>query len=251
MSQLEPGITVEIFETKRQMGQAAAEKAENLLQAAIVENGQASIIIATGASQFEFLEALIGRDVKWGRVTMFHLDEYIGLDDNHRASFKKYLKERFTSKVNLAAVNFIEPDPDDPQQACRAVGEVIRRYVIDAAFVGIGQNGHLAFNDPPADFETDEPYIIVNLDEPCRAQQVSEGWFDKIEDVPKQAVSMSIREILRARTIMCVCPDLRKAQAVKETLEGPITPQVPASILRTHSDCHFFLDKASASALSD
>jgi len=239
---------VRIFDSKDDMGRAAGAEAARLLTRAIETNGSASLIAATGASQFEFLADLVTRDVDWAKVAMFHLDEYIGLPADHPASFVRYLTERFTSKAPLGEVHFLRGDAD-PRITCRQVGQEIRARTIDVAFLGIGENGHLAFNDPPADFRTDSPYIIVDLDEACRRQQVGEGWFDSLEAVPKQAISMSINEILRARCILCTCPDRRKADAVRDTLEGPITPDVPASILRSHPDCRFFLDTGSASLL--
>ena len=241
--------TVSVFDDKTSMGQAAASAGGELVRAAIAERGEAFIIVATGASQFEFLEAFVREDVDWAKVTMFHLDEYIDLPESHPASFRGYLKGRFTSKVPLRQAHFVNGETGDAAGECRRLGEIIRRVTIDAAFVGVGENGHLAFNDPPADFETAEPFLVVELDEACRNQQVGEGWFDSIGEAPTRAISMSIREILRARAIVVTCPDRRKAEAVRGTLEGPVTPEVPASVLRRHRDCRFFLDKASASLL--
>ncbi len=231
------------------MGRAAAADGAAVLNAAIQTSGRASLVAATGASQFAFLAALVGEHVDWPRVTMFHLDEYVGLPESHPASFRRYLKERFASKVPLGRTHYIDGESHDPEAVCRSLGQAIRRHTIDVAFVGIGENGHLAFNDPPADFKTDEPYIIVTLDEACRRQQVGEGWFSGVSEVPARAISMTVREILRARVILCTCPGERKAATVRNTLEGDICPDVPASILRTHRDCRFFLDAASASLL--
>ena len=242
---------VRIFDTKAEMGSAAAAEGGRLIRDAIGRDGRATIIVATGASQFEMLAALVEQEVDWPKVTMFHLDEYVNLPAGHPASFRKYLTERFTSKVPLGSVNFLSGETGDPRAVCDEMGQLIRRHTVDVAFVGIGENGHLAFNDPPADFETDCPYILVELDEACRRQQAGEGWFDSVDDVPDRAISMSIREILRARTILCTCPDDRKAVAVRKTLEGEITPDVPASILRTHRDCRFFLDAPAAILLSE
>jgi glucosamine-6-phosphate deaminase len=241
--------TVSVFDDKPSMGQAAAATGGELVRRAIAERGEAFVIVATGASQFEFLEAFVREDIDWSKVTMFHLDEYVGLDESHPASFRGYLKERFASKVPLKETHFVDGEADDPAAECRRLGEAIGRVTIDAAFVGVGENGHLAFNDPPADFETTEPFIVVDLDEACRNQQVGEGWFASIDEVPRQAISMSIREILRARAIVVTCPDRRKAEAVRDTLEGPVTPDVPASVLRRHPECRFFLDRGSASLL--
>ena len=240
---------VRIFHTAAEMGKAAAREAADVLCVATGQERGAAIIAATGASQFTFLDSLVQHEVAWPKVTMFHLDEYIGLSETHPASFRRYLKERLLSKVPLRTVHLIDGNAPDPAQTCQSLGREIRKHVIDAAFIGIGENGHLAFNDPPADFDTTEPYIIVTLDEACRRQQAGEGWFASPDEVPRQAISMSVREILRAKTIFCICPDERKAEAVQHTLEGPISPDVPASLLRTHPDCRFLLDKASASKL--
>jgi glucosamine-6-phosphate deaminase len=189
--------------------------------------------------------------VDWNRVTAFHLDEYIGMPITHPASFRKYLKERFVDRLPqpLAAFHYINGEGDGAAE-CRRLNDIIAAHPIDVAFVGIGENGHLAFNDPPADFETDEPYLVVNLDEACRRQQLGEGWFPTLEDVPQQAISMSIRQILKADTILCSVPDARKAEAVRASLEGPVTPNVPASILQRHESTTVYLDVASAALLS-
>ena len=243
-------MQVSVFENKQAMGAAVADEGAGLLRDAIAARGEAFIIVATGASQFEFLDAFTKEDIDFSAITMFHLDEYIGLGETHPASFRKYLKERLTSKVSFKAAHFLSGEGDAAAE-CRRVGELISAVTIDAAFVGIGENGHLAFNDPPADFETTQPYLVVQLDEACRRQQFGEGWFPTLDDVPSEAISMSVREILRAMTIFCTCPDQRKAEAVKGTLDGPITNAVPASILRTHRDCRFYLDNASAALLAE
>jgi glucosamine-6-phosphate deaminase len=240
-----------IFKTKHQLGQAAAESAAEKITKAIDLNGQANIILATGASQFETLKTLTAaNNIDFSKIVMFHLDEYIGIDENHPASFRKYLKERFLEKVdNLKAVHFIKPDSNNPQTECNRLADILKSHPIDVALVGIGENGHLAFNDPPADFETQKPYIIVNLDEKCRNQQVGEGWFKKINEVPTHAVSMSIRQIMKSKSIICSVPDKRKARAVKDSLTGPLTNLCPASILQNHPDCKIFLDEESASMI--
>jgi len=180
---------------------------------------------------------------------MFHLDEYIGLSITHPASFRKYLQERFISKVNLKNVYLINGEAN-PQQACEKLGELILQHPIDVALVGIGENGHLAFNDPRADFETEEPYIIVELDDACRQQQMNEGWFNSIDDVPQKAISMSIKQIMKSKNIICSVPDKRKAAAVKNCLENSVSNLCPASILQAHKNCIIYLDKDSASLLS-
>jgi glucosamine-6-phosphate deaminase len=180
---------------------------------------------------------------------MFHLDEYVGLPDTHPASFRRYLRERILQRVHPRAFHFLAGDAPDVAAECRRVGALLARAPIDVAFVGIGENGHLAFNDPPADFETEEPYLVVELDEACRRQQLGEGWFAGLDDVPRRAISMSVRQILKAREILCVVPDARKAQAVQECLEGEVSPLHPSSILQTHAATTVYLDRDSASFL--
>ena len=242
-------MKIEIYNTPHELGAAAAKHAASLLQQTIKTNGTANIILATGTSQFETLKHLVNEDVDWSKVTMFHLDEYIGLPITHPASFRKYLQERFISKVNLKNVYLINSEAN-PQQACEKLGELILHHPIDVALVGIGENGHLAFNDPPADFETEEPYIIVELDKACRQQQMNEGWFNSIDDVPQKAISMSIKQIMKSKNIICSVPDKRKAAAVKNCLKNPVSNLCPASILQAHKNCIIYLDKDSASLLS-
>jgi glucosamine-6-phosphate deaminase len=241
-----------IFETKTDMGSVAARHAANAIRSALESNGTANIILATGASQFEMLAALVQeKDIDFSKVTLFHLDEYIGLDITHLASFRKYLQERFVDQVApLKVVHFVKGDADDPQQECNRLNQIIAEHPIDAAMVGIGENGHLAFNDPPADFDTDLPFLVVDLDEDCRKQQLGEGWFKTLNDVPKQAISMSIRQIMKSKTLIVTVPDRRKAQAVKNALEGPVTNACPASILQNHPNCKIFMDSTAASLLS-
>ncbi len=232
------------------MAKVAAENAAQVLRDAIQRKGKAAFIAATGASQFNFLKYLVAAPgIAWERTTMFHLDEYIGMSADHPASFRRYLRERLTSKVPIGTVHFIAGDAPDLAAEVDRLNRAIGATAIDAAFVGIGENGHLAFNDPPADFETERPYIIVTLDEACRRQQFGEGWFKTLDDVPRQAVSMTVRQIVKAAHVVCTVPDKRKAQAVKACLEGEIGPMFPASILRTHPSCWLFLDKESASLL--
>jgi glucosamine-6-phosphate deaminase len=243
-------VDVRIFETKVALGRTAAERAAAAIAQAIAREGRARVIAATGASQFEFLDALTAmRDVDWPRVEMFHLDEYVGLPETHPASFRRYLRERIVDRVHPGSFHFIEGDSADPAAECRRVGELLARKPVDVAFVGIGENGHLAFNDPPADFETEEPYLVVALDEACRRQQLGEGWFARLEGVPSHAISMSIRQILKAREILAVVPDARKAPAVRDCLGLPVSRERPSSILRTHSRTTLFLDKDSAALL--
>jgi glucosamine-6-phosphate deaminase len=242
-------VIVKVFEDKLSLSRAAAEHAASALIRAIHDNNGARIIVATGASQLDFLEALTKREnIDWRRVEMFHLDEYLGLPITHPASFRKYLLDHLIHKTGITQYHFLDGN-GDPREVILRTGESLKSAPVDIAFVGIGENGHLAFNDPPADFQTDEPYLIVNLDEACRRQQVGEGWFKDLSDVPQQAISMSVRQIMKAREIIVVVPDARKAQAVKLCFEGEISPMAPASILRTHSNGTVYLDKESASSL--
>lgn len=243
-------MNINISNDATQLGQAAGRRAAELIRKAIAERGGANIILATGTSQFETLNQLIKEEeVDWRKVVMFHLDEYIGLPDTHPASFRKYLKERFLSKVPpLKAVNLINGETN-PEAECIWLGDLITQYPIDVALVGIGENGHLAFNDPPADFDSEEPYIIVHLDEACRKQQCGEGWFKTVADVPARAISMSIKQILKSKHIICSVPDERKARAVKNCVENAVSNMFPASILQTHDHCTLYLDKASAKEL--
>lgn len=233
-----------------QMGAQAAHDGAERIRQAIAQHGAAAIVVATGASQFTMLAQLIQEpDVDWSRVTAFHLDEYLGLSMSHPASFRGYLKQRFVDHVPLHTFHFIDGQATPVEMECQRLAELIGRCRIDVAFIGIGENGHLAFNDPPADFETNAPFLIVELDEACRRQQFGEGWFSTLEDVPRRAISMSIRQILRAQTIVCTVPDERKAEAVAAALEGPVTPNLPASILQQHPDVIVYLDPPAASLL--
>lgn len=232
-----------------ELGAAAGKTAADLIRKAIVEKGSANIILATGASQFETLNQLIKEDVDWSKVTMFHLDEYIGLPESSPASFRKYLKERFLAHVPSLEAVYLVNGETEPEAECRRLGALISQNPIDVALVGIGENGHLAFNDPPADFETEDPYLVVNLDEQCRQQQLGEGWFKTIDDVPEQAISMSVQQIMKSTHIICSVPNKRKAEAVKNCLAQPVSKQYPSSILQLHANCHLYLDTDSAGLL--
>ena len=238
-----------IANSKTELGDKAAVTGAQLIREAIKVNGVANIIVATGASQFEMLNTLVKLDINWSKVTAFHLDEYIGMSENHPASFRKYLKERFVDLVLLKEFNYVNGNTD-PHVECHRLDELISKYPIDVAFIGIGENGHLAFNDPPADFDTEEAYLVVNLDEKCRLQQMGEGWFQTLDAVPNRAISMSVKQIMKSNAIICSVPDARKAEAVKGAVEGTVTPLVPASILQQHEATWLYLDKESASLLS-
>jgi len=243
-------MKIYIVENPTQLGKAAGQLAAQLIRQSIEKNGGANIILATGTSQFETLNQLIKEDIPWNKVSLFHLDEYIGLPESSRGSFRTYLKERFIQKIaSLKEIHLIDGEAD-PGEVCKRLGEEIKKRSIDLALVGIGENGHLGFNDPPADFEIEEPFIIVSLDEQCRQQQFGEGWFKKIEDVPRRAITMSIRQIMKSGQIICSVPEFRKAQAVTDCLEAPVSKWHPASILQTHQHCFCFLDKSSSVLLS-
>jgi glucosamine-6-phosphate deaminase len=244
---------MEIITTQNaiELGKLAGKAAGDLIAKTIEQKGHANIILATGASQFETLKQLTSEEgIDWGKVTMFHLDEYIGLPESSEASFRKYLKERFLQKVAPLKASYLVNGEADPVEECSRLNALIEMHTIDVVLVGIGENGHLAFNDPPADFETEQPYIIVNLDEQCRKQQYGEGWFKSIDDVPKQAISMSIKQICKSKHIICSVPDQRKAKAVKDCIEQPVSNLFPASVLQLHPNCTYYLDKHSAALLS-
>jgi glucosamine-6-phosphate deaminase len=244
-------MKITISRDAKETGRAAGMKAGELIRQALATKGVASIILATGTSQFETLDQLTKEEhIDWSKVTMFHLDEYIGLPVTHKASFRRYLTERFLTKVPALKAAHLINGETNPIAECRRLGGLIRQRNVDVALVGIGENGHLAFNDPPADFDTEDPYIIVDLDEMCRRQQLGEGWFRSIDDVPPRAISMSIKQIMKSKHIICSVPDERKADAVKNSVEQNVSNLFPATILQLHPDCNLFLDHASASKLS-
>jgi len=242
-------LEIKIFDTKIELGVAAAGDAARIINEAIDKRGNAYVIAATGASQFEFLDALVQEKIDWTKVVFFHLDEYVGLAESHPASFRRYLKERVVNRIHPQTLHFLNGEAENVAEELRRVADLIAEQTIDVAFVGIGENGHLAFNDPPADFDTEEPYLVVNLDEACRQQQVGEGWFKSIAEVPAQAISMSIKQILKSRNILCIVPDQRKAQAVRATVALEVSPMRPASILQQHEHVTLYLDRQSSSLL--
>jgi glucosamine-6-phosphate deaminase len=243
-------MLLRVFDDKLSLGKAAADQAANAIRRALTERGSARIIAATAASQLEFLDALTQMPgIDWSRVEVFHLDEYIGLPVTHPGSFRKMLLEQLVRKTNVSKYHLLDGDAPDPAEVACREGKALASAPIDIAFLGIGENGHIAFNDPPADFKVDDPYIIVNLDEACRRQQVGEAWFSDISQVPTQALSMSVRQILKVKEVLAVVPDRRKAEAIKKCFEGEISPMAPASILRTHPNATIYIDKASASLL--
>lgn len=241
-------ITVTIADNPQELGKSAAAKIAALLNEAIASQGEARIILSTGASQFETMEALIESDVDWSKVEMFHLDEYVDLPESHPASFRKYLKERFVSKISLKAAHFVNGEGDVAANIA-ALGVELKKKPVDVGVIGIGENGHIAFNDPPADFETDEPYKIVLLDDRCKQQQVGEGWFRPPADVPVKAITMAPRQILSCKHIVSAVPHAVKAEAVYNTITKSLDPMVPATLLKTHPDWNLFIDRESASKL--
>lgn len=244
-------MRIHLRDNREQLGRAAAEQAAAAIRRSIAERGKARIVGASAASQIEFLDALTASPgIAWDRVELFHLDEYIGLPPTHPASFCRFLEERLIAKTGIRETHLLRGDMQ-PMEAIESSNAAIRLAPIDVAFVGIGENGHLAFNDPPADFLTEEPFIVVELDEACRQQQVAEGWFPALDDVPKHAISMSVRQVLKAREILAIVPGPRKALAIRTCLEGPVSPLAPASILRNHTNTTIYLDKDSAALLSE
>ena len=232
--------------TKEDLGAKAADLIASEINQAIKARGEARIALSTGASQFDTLKELVKRDVDWSKVTMFHLDEYVGLGEEHPASFVKYMKERFVSKVNLKAVHFVAPWNYASVEACiEDLTKAIREAPIDVGVIGIGENTHVAFNDPPADFDTQEAYKVVNLDAACRRQQLGEGWFPTIDDVPRQAISMTVNQIMRCRRIVSPVPYAVKADAIYKVITSDVSNQVPATILKTHPDATVFIDEES------
>lgn len=244
-------LQLAVHEDRLRLGRVAARQAADALVKACHDNGSATLVVATGTSQFEVLaELALAVDVPWDTVRIFHLDEYVGLSADHPASFRRFLWDRFIDKLPRAPKAFHEIDGQaDPASECRRLAMLVPATPFDVALIGIGENGHLAFNDPPADFTTVDPYIVVQLDQRCRRQQVGEGWFRELSSVPKEAISMSVNRIMASRLLICSVPDRRKADALKATVEGPVTPDVPASMLQEHYNCRLHVDRAAAALL--
>ena len=244
-------MQIRIHTDKASLGQAAAEDGAEAIRTAIHRSGTATITVATGASQFEMLDALVAKDIDWSRVTAFHLDEYVGLGSDHPASFRGYLADRFVDRVgHLKAFVPVNGDAIDIDDEVARLNGLISQHAVDVCFAGIGENCHLAFNDPPADFETEAPYIVTKLDDACRRQQLAEGWFSSLEEVPNRAISMSIKQIMKARKLVLSVPDARKAEAVRNAVENEVTNVHPASICQRHADATLHLDPPSAGYLS-
>jgi len=244
-------LAIQIYNDKYQLGQAAADKAEKYICDAIDKKGEAVIILATGASQFEFLDSLTKKQINWKKVVAFHLDEYVGLPASHPASFRRYLRERIIDKVGMGTYYLIEGDCEDVEAECKRLDDLLAKYTVDVAFVGIGENGHLAFNEPPANFNDKVKFKVVELNEVSRKQQMGEGWFKTLDEVPKYAITMTVSAIMDSRAIICTVPDLRKAEAVKSTLNFNVSSEFPASILRNHAKATLFLERDSASLLDE
>lgn len=245
-------MNIRIYKNREELGKEAASDAAGIIENAIRVNGRAILVLATGTSQFEMLKYLVQKPgIDWSKVVLFHLDEYIGIPADHPASFRRYIQERVIDKVRpLKKVHLINGESSDPNAECQRLGKSISSVSVDLVLAGIGENGHLAFNDPPADFTTEEPFILVTLDRICRQQQLGEGWFKTLKEVPEKAITMSIRQIMKSRRIICVVPDKRKAQAVKNCLEREVSNQYPASVLQEHLSCTIYLDHDSASMLT-
>ena len=238
-------MEIRICKDRYELGKSAAVFTAQLINKAIAEKGFARIVLSTGASQFDTIAALVQQDVDWSKVEMFHLDEYVDLPETHGASFRKYLKEKFTSKVNLKAAYFVEGTKENMAYLSKLINE----SPVDVGLIGIGENAHIAFNDPPADFDVEDPYIIVNLNETCKKQQVGEGWFATVDDVPKQAVSMSVKQIMKCKNIVSCVPYAVKAKAVFDTLNNDLTNTIPATMLKQHAAFTLYIDADSAGML--
>ncbi|MBA2124144.1 glucosamine-6-phosphate deaminase [bacterium Unc6] len=243
-------MNIIIVKNKQELGKKAASVGTQIIKKAIKQRGYCNVILATGLSQFQVLENLLKEDINWNKIVGFHLDEYIGLPIAHPASFRLYLWKRFISRLPFPLNNFYFINADvNPETECARLGEIIKKHPVDVAFIGIGENGHIAFNDPPADFKTKKPYIVVQLDKKCKIQQYKEGWFKTIQDVPGRAISMSVQHILKSKTIICCAPDKRKAEVIRSAIKEKISPDCPASALQKHPDVYMYLDKESASLL--
>ena len=241
-------MQIHIKETAEHSGYEAALASKKILDEAIAAQGNARIVLSTGASQFAFLEHFVKLDIKWDKIEMFHLDEYIALPESHPASFRKYLKERFLKYVNVKEAYLVNGEVD-PQEELQRLNEEISKAPIDLALIGIGENTHIAFNDPPADFDIEVPYKVVTLNDTCKQQQVGEGWFATLDDVPKKAITMSVKQILKSKHIISVVPNQAKAAAIANTISKEVDRNYPATILKTHANWQLFLDKNSSSQI--
>jgi len=246
-------MEINVYKNKNKTSCQAAKIAKNILIKNIKEKGIATFVIGTGISQLSFINKLTSfSEINWSKTVMFHLDEYIGITEKHNASFRNYLKKNFLSKIDDIGEYYFINGENNPEEECERINQIIKNYEIDVSFVGIGENGHLAFNDPPADLETKKPYIIVNLNKKCREQQVNEGWFDSIEEVPKKAITMSVMQIMKSKEIICTVPGARKAKAVKDCFSSErVSPKYPASILKEHKRTYVYLDNGSSKLINN
>jgi glucosamine-6-phosphate deaminase len=243
-------LRINVYEDEAKMGDAAADFVASHLQSAIRDRGEANLILATGTSQFQFLPALMQRDLDWSKITVFHLDEYRGISEDHPASFRKYLKDRILDAVQPREAYLIQGDAEDLKKEIAAYEELLKSHPADVACLGIGENGHIAFNDPPvADFNDPHWVKVVKLDEACRRQQLGEGWFPTMKEVPEEAISLTIPAIMASKAVSLVAPGRRKAQAIHDTVYSDISTACPATILRKHPDTTFFIDEDAASLL--
>ena len=239
-------MIITISKNAAELGAAAARFAGAKLRDAIARNGEARLVLSTGRSQFETLEALLKEGIDWPKTEIFHLDEYIGLPVTHKASFRKYLKDRFVDFIECRKFHSVDTEGNIGKLIAGLTDE-IRKKPVDVGLIGIGENGHIAFNDPPADFATGDAFIVVTLNERCKRQQVGEGWFNSVDEVPEKAVSMTVWQIMQCRTIVSAVPHLVKAEAVHNTLTGGLSNMIPATMLKQHPDFNLFIDHNSGS----
>ena len=246
--QKEYNMNIHVAKNAEDLGLRAAAKIASVLREAIAERGSARLLLSTGASQFETIAALIKEDVDWSKVEAFNLDDYVGIDENHKASFRKYLKDRFASKVSLKNSFFVDTEGDVNAKIAGLTKEM-GKAPIDLGVIGIGENAHIAFNDPPADFKTNETYFVVTLDEKCKQQQVREGWFETVADVPSEAITITPNAIMKCRHLISSVPHRVKAEAVYNTLTSKLNPDIPATLLKTHPSWHLYLDVESSAKI--
>lgn len=238
-----------LSENAQELSNKAAEKAGEIISIALDKKGHATVMASTGFAHLKFYEALLNKPIDWSKVHFFHLDEYIGISGNHKASFRKYIRDNIKNKIGSAKIEYVNGE-NDPQAEIARLNKAVDGVEFDLGIIGIGENSHIAFNDPPANFETEQPYLVVSLDEVCRLQQVKEGWFESLDEVPPKAITASPGFIMKMNTIVSVVPYLAKAQAIKATLENnEIKNTVPATLLKKHNDWNLFVDKESASLL--
>ena len=242
-------MTVKIFQSNPALGLGAAEDFGKLISSILTKQGHASVIFASANSQLTFFSSLLQRKIEWSKISIFHMDEYLGMTDQHPASFSRFIREKLVNFIQPAAFYPLRGDTPDADVELRRYADLMQKYPPDLSVLGVGENGHLAFNDPPADFNTTKIIHTVTLDLACRKQQVGEGHFKTLDDVPKQALSLTVPALLAPKHVLAIVPERRKAEAVRAALKGPVTPQCPASILRTRSNATIYLDRESASLL--